>query len=295
MSHRRRRGGFTLIEVLVVLAIVAVGLAITLPAVLKSRADARRDQCKMHLKQIGLALHNYHEVHRTFPPGWTGHFADAGPVPRFGWITFQLPFLDQAALYKKLEFKLQRMENRELVQTQIPWLRCPSDPTPVLNALRGSFGTTNYSGNFGPVAAPRWAHSDFGSSWPGQPPTLKTTNGIFYWNSRVGFRDCTDGTSNIILVGERSVESRAGIWMGIRGNEYEDDQVTDSSFGNEINTGDNSFSSRHPGGANILLGDGRVRFISETIDSRAGEPGYPAGGTFQRLSSRSDGRPLGDF
>jgi prepilin-type N-terminal cleavage/methylation domain-containing protein len=295
MTHRKQRGGFTLIEVLVVLVIVAVGLAITMPAVLKSRADARRDQCKTSLKQIGIALHYYHEVHNTLPPGWTGHSPEPGPLPRFGWIAYALPFLDQTALYNELDMRDHTMENRKLLETHIPSLRCPADSTPALNALRGSFGTTNYSANFGPVAAPRWAHSDFGSSWPGQPPTLKTTNGIFSWNSRVGFRDCTDGTSNIILVGERSVESRAGIWMGVRGNEFEDDQVTDSSFGNEINTGDNSFSSQHPGGANFVIGDGSIRFISEKIDSRPADPENPVGGTFQRLSHRSDGETVGDF
>ena len=295
MTRRKQRGGFTLIEVLVVLVIVAVGLAVTLPAVQKSRGDARRDQCKASLKKIAIALHNYHDVHTTMAPAWTGYSTEPGPPPRFGWIAYALPFLDQAPLYQELDMRDHTMENRKLLQTHIPSLRCPADSTPALNALRGSFGTTNYSANFGPVAAPRWANSDFGSSWPGQPPTLKRTNGTGYLNSNVRFRDITDGLSNTIFVGERSVTSRAGIWMGVRGNEFEDDQVTDSSFGNEINTGDNSFSSRHPGGANFSLGDGSIRFISETIDSRPADPENPVGGTFQKLSHRSDGRTLGDF
>ncbi|MFT5327723.1 MAG: prepilin-type N-terminal cleavage/methylation domain-containing protein [Planctomycetaceae bacterium] len=295
MNHRRRLGGFTLIEVLVVLVIVAVGLAITLPVVQKSRADARRDKCILSLRHIGIGLHNYHQVHRTFPPGWTGHSAEPGPLPRFGWIAYALPFLDQYGLYKELDMKNHKMDNRKLVETHIPAFRCPADSTPALNALRGSFGTTNYSGNFGPVAAPRWAVADFGSSWPGQPPTVRSTDGMFCLNSSVRSHSITDGTSNTIFVGERSVESRSGIWMGVRGNEFEDDQVTDSSFGNEINTGDNSFSSRHPGGANFRLGDGSVRFISEKIDSRPEEPGSPSGGTFQRLSNRYDGRSVGEF
>lgn len=295
MTHSKRRSGFTLAEILVVVTIVAIGLAITMPAVLKSRADARRDRCMKHLKMIGLAVHNYHDVYRTMAPGWTGHSAEPGPLPRFGWTTAMLPFLDQAPLYDKLDRNSHKIDDRNLVETPIQFLRCPSDPTPVLNSLRSSFATSNYSGNFGPVAAPRWASGNFSSSWPGQPSTLKTTNGMFYLNSKVRFRDCRDGLSNIMVVGERAVESRAGIWMGVRGNEYEDDQVTDSSFGNEINTGDNSFSSRHPGGANFLIGDGRVRFISENIDSRPEEPGSQSGGTFQRLSHRNDGKTLGEF
>lgn len=295
MNRRVRRGGFTLIEVLAVLVIVAIGLAITLPAVQKSRADARRDQCKMSLKRIGLALQYYEATYRVLAPGWTGHSAEPGPLPRFGWMTSVLPFMDLAPLYDELETVSHKMENRKLVETHIPMFRCPADPTRALNQLRGSFGTSNYTGNFGPVAAPRWGNADFGSSWPGQPPTLKRTDGLFYFNSNVKFRDCVDGLSNILLVGERSVDSRAGIWMGVRGNEFEDDQVTDGSFGNEINTGDNSFSSRHVGGANFVLADGHVHFISENIDSQPEEPGNSAGGLFQKLCQRNDGMRLGEF
>jgi hypothetical protein len=264
-----------------------------MPAVLKSRADARRDQCVKHLKMIGLALHNYHDVFATLPPAWTAHTPDPGPIPRFGWTTYALPFLDQARLYNDLDTRNHQMDNRKLVETPLPNLRCPADPTPSLNELRGSFATSNYSGNFGPVAAPRWGNADFGVAWPGQLPTLNSTDGMFYLNSKIRFRDCIDGLSNIIMVGERSVDSRAGIWMEVRGNEYEDDQVTDCSFGNEINAGDNSFSSRHHGGANFLIGDGSVHFLSETIDSRDG--GTEEMGLYQKLSQRNDGHAVGDF
>jgi prepilin-type N-terminal cleavage/methylation domain-containing protein/prepilin-type processing-associated H-X9-DG protein len=295
MAFHRQRNGFTLIETLVVLAIVVIGLSITMPVILKSRADARRNLCVKHLKVLGIALFNYQQVHRTFPPAWTAHTPDPGPVPRFGWTSYVLPFLGQAPLYKNLDMRNQGTDDRKLLETHLPTLRCPADPTRSLNELRGSFATSNYSGNYGPVAAPRWGNADFGSSWPGQLPTLKTTNGMFFLNSKVRIRDCKDGMSNIIMVGERSVESRAGIWMGVRGNEYEDDQVTDCSFANEINTGDNSFSSRHFGGGNFVFGDGSVRFLSEDVDSRADAPNSPTGGTFQRLSHRSDGRTLGSF
>ena len=78
--------------------------------------------------------------------------------------------------------------------------------------------------------------------------------------------------------------------MGVRGNEFEDDQVTDCSYGNEINTGDNSFSSRHAGGANFLFGDGAVQFISEEIDSQPIKA--QSMGLYQMLSHRSDGYPM---
>lgn len=217
MNSQKRCRGFTLIEVLVVLVIVTIVLAITLPAIQKSRADARLNQCKMSLKQMGLALHNYHQTFGTLPPGWTGHSAEPGPLPRFGWITLMFPFLDQARLYESLDMRSHNMDNRKLVETRIPNLRCPADSTGALNELRGSFGTSNYSGNYGTVAAPRWANADFGSSWPGQLPTLTKTSGVFYFNSKVRFRDCRDGLSNMFFAGERSVESRAGIWMGCVG------------------------------------------------------------------------------
>ena len=287
MTRTRQRRGFTLVELVTVLVIIAIGLSLGMPAILKSRADARQTRCKTNLKMIGLALHNYHDVHNTCPPGWNNHYTEAGRVPRFGWIAQILPFLDQAPLFVKLDFRNHSMEDRTPLLTVIPTLRCPSDSMPVLNELRGGLPTSNYSGNFGPVAAPRWASSDFGSVWPGQPPTPKTTNGLFFWNSRIRFRDVRDGTSNTFFAGERSVQSRAGLWMGVRGNEFEDDQVTDCSPGNEINTGDNSFSSRHVGGVNFLMMDGAVRFFSNEIDSRVGEGQQM--GTYQKLSHRADG------
>lgn len=292
MTRKPRRRGFTLVELVTVLAIVTIGLSLSLPAIQKSRADARQTQCRQNLKLIGLALHNYHDAYRTIPPGWTGHFREPGDLPRFGWQAALLPFLDQAPLYSKLDTVSHRMD-ASLVTLPMSILRCPSDPTADINSLRGRLGTSNYSGNFGPVAAPRWAASDFGAAWPGQLPTPQRTNGVFFWNSRIRFRDVLDGTSNTFFAGERSVHSRAGIWMGVRGNEYEDDQVTDCSAGNEINTGDNSYSSLHRGSANFLLMDGTVRIISQDIESQTGEGANM--GTYQKLSHRVDGNPVGEF
>ena len=290
MTQRR---GFTLIELLVVIALIAVLSALCLPAIQHARDEARKAQCQNNLKQLGLALHNYHDAHRVFPPGWTQYHPQPGPETRFGWAVFITPYIDQAPLYKQFNFQTQRAEPLNLFQTRLAAYRCPEDPSPDNNSQRANFGTMNYSGNFGPVAPPRWMADGLTEFWPGQAPTLLEANGLAYLNSRVAVRDILDGTSNTILAGERSATSGAAIWMGVRGNEFETDQVTDCSPGHEINSGDAGFSSRHGGGANFLFCDGTVRFLSAQIEAGPGEQQQMK--TYQKLSHRSDGFAIGEF
>src|SRR5690606_19265562 len=97
-----------LIELLVVIAIIAILIALLLPAVQQAREAARRSTCKNNLRQIGLALHNYHDAHDTFPPGYIwASWAPEGPG--WGWPTMILPYLDQAALYQLLDTSVNRM------------------------------------------------------------------------------------------------------------------------------------------------------------------------------------------
>lgn len=290
MTQRR---GFTLTELLVVMALIAVLTALCLPAIQRARDEARRVQCQNNLKQFGLALHNYHDVMKTFPPGWTQYHPQPGPEIRFGWAVLLSPFLDQAPLYKQLNFQIQRTEPLNLFQTRLAVYRCPEDPSPDINSQRGDFGTMNYSANFGPVAPSRWLVNGLTEFWPGQAPTLTETNGLAFLNSRVRVADIRDGTSNTILVGERSAIGGAAIWMGVRGNEFETDQVTDCSPGHEINSGEAGYSSRHTGGANFLFCDGAVRFLSEKLESGPGEQQQMK--TYQKLSHRSDGFAIGQF
>ncbi|MFM9963381.1 MAG: DUF1559 domain-containing protein [Planctomycetaceae bacterium] len=293
MTQSRPTHGFTLIELLIVVALIAVLSALCLPAIQHARDEARRAHCRNNLKQFGLALHNYHDSHKVFPPGWTQYHPQPGPETRFGWTVFILPYIDQAPLYKQLNFGTQRAEPLSLFQTRLAAYRCPEDPSPDTNAQRGEFGTMNYSANFGPVAPPRWMANGLTEFWPGQAPTLTETNGLAFLNSRVSIREIRDGTSNTILVGERSATSGAAIWMGVRGNEFETDQVTDCSPGHEINSGDAGFSSRHIGGAQFVFCDGTVRFLNEKIESGPGEQQQMK--TYQKLSHRADGNPIGDF
>ncbi|MCH7990297.1 MAG: DUF1559 domain-containing protein [Planctomycetes bacterium] len=284
---RSRKGslkrGFSLIELLVVIAIVAVLVALLFPAILEARMQARKSSCKNNLKQLGLAMHNYHDTVSTFPPGWVAKDRKAKTGPNFGWGTFMLPFLDQIPLYNRLDFNKPVPAPNKLLQTMIPVYHCPDDLEAEINTVRGGYGTSFYSGVHGSVKL------------PGSVDTPEKGNGIFFWNSSVRFREITDGTSNTFLIGERSISSAAGIWVGTRSNQHENDSVTDCSHESRINTVITAFSSKHKGGANFLMCDGAVRFISEKIDSKLVDENNTTLGTFQKLSIRNDGQPIGEF
>lgn len=282
-SHRRR--GFTLIETAVVFAVAGMLAALLAPAIQQAREAARSTQCKNNLKQFGLALHNYHDTHSTFAPGWVAHHRQPQSGPHFGWTVMILPFMDQFPLFSGLNFRQPPPAPNALMTRQLPTYRCPSDPTPKVNLLRSGYGTCNYSGNFGDQPLPRLLPDRFAAAWPGILPTPQKSNGVFHWNSKVRLRDISDGSSNTLLTGERSVTSGAGIWMGVSSNEFENDQVTDTSHSSQINAAYSSFSSRHAGGAHFGFCDGRVQFIKQTVNSSAGS----VPGVFQKLGNRRDG------
>ncbi len=231
MQHHSRRRGFTLIELLVVIAIIAVLIALLLPAVQQAREAARRTQCKSSLKQIGLALHNYHDTARILPPGMFGAPGTAdGSL--WGWGTMILPQIDQAPLYNQLSgfpngtshFTGQPASGFgaamtsfnppcALLQTNLPVFRCPSDtganlvviPAGGLNGSRPDnttqFGRANYAGVVGSTYDPSSG--------------LLIGNGAFGESICTGFRDFTDGLSNTFLVGERrSPGMVAGMYTG---------------------------------------------------------------------------------
>lgn len=287
------RRGFTFVELLVVLGIVAVGLALTLPALQHSIQDARRVHCKNNLKQLGLALHNYHDTYNLFAPGWISKDGTPGLGARVGWQVGILPFVDQAPMYNQIDFsKLSPIESDgkpiKLFQAALAIYRCPADPAPEKNPLRGDYGTSNYSGNYGHIPSPRLRPLGMSDFWPGAVVAPMRSRGIFARNSSVGIRSITDGTSNTLLIGERCFTSGAGIWPGVTDNAHEDDALTDCSHRSRINAGWSSFSSRHGGGVNILLCDGSVRFLDDAIDSQPGDEL----GVLQKLGCRDDGFPV---
>lgn len=196
-SLRVRTRAFTLIELLVVIAIIAILIALLLPAVQQAREAARRTQCRNNMKQIGLALHNYHSSFKQFPPSAIYRYSNidkGGTTPlNFSWITMILPYFDQAPLYNSINFSQSfwpQMNNQgnRIASTLLPQLLCPSDP---------GFG----GGNKWKIAWTNYAGSE-GYDWHRRPG--HRLSGMFEILTTVAVRDVVDGTSNTIIVGEVS-------------------------------------------------------------------------------------------
>lgn len=206
-SSRSRQHGFTLIELLVVIAIIAILIALLLPAVQQAREAARRTQCRNNLKQIGLAIHNYHDSHRALPPGRLVNFQVAGQGHCFSAYAYLLPYLEQGPLAAAVDWN----SNPDIIPGAnafasgqlLPVLQCASDFDPNLQA---GFGVHNYPLNTG-------------TTFPVSPrnPSKVPVTGIFFENSAVKISDITDGTSSTVCVSE-TVKSQQGgptTWDGV--------------------------------------------------------------------------------
>ena len=280
LAHRASRSrGFTLIELLVVIAIIAVLIALLLPAVQQAREAARRTQCKNNLMQIGLAVLNYDMAFEVMPPGCVN---PEGPIEaktegyHMSWTVQLLPFLEQPGLFRKIDFNKGVYEQSEdFKKVLVAPYYCPSE---------------SWSGTEDRL-------SSFAACHHGTEASIDVTNdGVLYLNSSTKFRDIKDGSSNTLLVGEkRNTRGDNFTWMsGTRttlrnaGSPPNADwnvsrEVDPQMFADPKYVG--GFSSSHLGGAQFVLGDGSVRFISENIDRTL----------FQHLGSRADGELTGDF
>uniref|UniRef100_A0A7C2K0Z3 DUF1559 domain-containing protein n=1 Tax=Schlesneria paludicola TaxID=360056 RepID=A0A7C2K0Z3_9PLAN len=327
--RRPRRRGFTLIELLVVIVIIAILIALLLPAVQQAREAARRSQCVNNLKQIGLALHNYHDTYNILPPGVVHKSGNqnVAALASYGWGTFILPQLEQATMFQAMQANgvdldtlLRNTANPDvqaLPKKTLAVYRCPSDTAPALNSQRDwdvpyspffnnrpvHLATSNYVG----VSGSRWSTPE---DWivNGRDPY-----GTFWGDSRVNFRDITDGLSNTFIIGERDWElGWAANWVGQRNytgtgiwgsrqnlailNVKINDSVLQPNGNPAVSRG---FSSRHAGGAYFLFGDGRVQFLSENIHFNDVQPNQQTPndnlGLFQRLGRRNDSKVIGEF
>ena len=324
-TKANRRFGFTLIELLVVIAIIAILIALLLPAVQQAREAARRTQCKNNLKQIGLAMHNYHDTYNTLPPGYIRQTpSDTDLFGNWSWGVYILPFMDQAPLFNLLNPGNVQMVDAlnpadpvhgdsgtrllRTMQEPVVAFRCPSDVGPAVNAsattvretkdvtdARRNTAVSNY------VAVNRSHEAQRGAGG--------TQGGPFYQNSKVRFRDLTDGSSNQLLVGERvwiktatSITNApyAGNVFGANGTQESADHGVTSVMGTgkrKLNCPENNecrraFLSAHEGGVQFVLGDGSVRFISENIDHNSDGA---VNSTLEFLMAIQDGNVVGEF
>lgn len=278
--RRKQHDGFTLLELLVVIGIVATLIGLLLPAVQRVRYAAARTKCQNNLKQISLALHHYHDVYQKFPPGVRARVPNE-PFQWMSWLTRILSFIEQEPLWRQSveAYRIQPYPFRNNpphvgFSTPIPLYGCPLDPwvSEAQDLGDERLALTSYLGVSG-------------------EDRLKQ-NGVLPCNSSVRILDIRDGTTQTLLVGERSTypASRLGWWYagaGHDGNTGSGDMILGvresvsplyrdacgsqppPSFreGEEENVCSQlHFWSYHPSGANFAFADGSVRFLRYTID-----------------------------
>jgi prepilin-type N-terminal cleavage/methylation domain-containing protein len=280
---RLRAAGFTLVELLVVVAIIGVLMALLLPAVQAAREAARSAQCKNSLRQVGLALHNYHDVHGRLPPGWIGDAPEG--VPGWGWSVSILPQIEQGPLHDNLirrNLPISDPVNQAAREHIIPVLLCASDPTPKKFKI-GTGGDHDHDHDEeeeGVVhqhsvddGTPMFVVSRsnyvgvFGTNEIEEEPA--SGDGSFYFLSSTRFADITDGLSNTLVVGERHARFGGSMWQGVVPEANE-------AMVRVVGVGDHTpnhrehhfddFSSYHPGGVHFVAGDGSVRRIDDSVD-----------------------------
>ncbi len=337
---KTRRRAFTLIELLVVIAIIAILIALLLPAVQQAREAARRTQCKNNLKQLGLALHNYHDVFGLFPPstiasGVGGYdYATGGATPRnpqfynkSGMVSL-LPYIDQAPLFNQFNLQFAFATNTPyslytsaqavgggvgpngaLARTKLTALLCPSDNGKVYNSYWSDpyYGIDAATGGGAGTSYDFCVHYNeyyYQHYWDALGPK---TRPMFGGDSGTGIRDVKDGTSNTIAMAEVQLTPGSGLgnmwaarqhvgmgvdlaWSPINMSLCRWDPVNYPNcavygFGAYGSYPWMSSSSNHVGGAQVLMGDGAVRFISENISMT----------TQTRLFYAADGEVVGEF
>jgi prepilin-type N-terminal cleavage/methylation domain-containing protein len=299
----RRRGrlarGFTLIELLVVIAIISVLIALLLPAVQAAREAARRAQCGNNLVQLAIALQNYDAAYERLPPGVvndTDPVLDQAKGYHFGWLPQILPFFEQKNAYNHLNFKFGVYDATNLTcrSILIEGFLCPSDSGNLRRSASG-LAMTNYAG----------CHNDV------EAPISARNNGVLFLNSAVRIEDVTDGTSQTIFISEKLNDGLDQGWAsGTRASLRNSGSRSSPAFGGRVQftmesdvkeggagpaidgkvieisadeKGDGlfvgSFGSRHPGGQNVALGDGSVRFLKSSASPHVR----------RLLSNRADG------
>lgn len=290
--------GFTLIELLAVIAIIGVLVGLLLPAVQQAREAARRTSCTNNLKQIGLALHSYIDVNKTFPP-----VAQDSPAKPVSWMVRILPFVEKVALYETINLDgTAGGTNATPRQTRVAAYRCPSDT--VLKSSQTTYEPTNYGVCIGDVTATKEFKGVMDVVDPTHGPAKRCKS----------LKDISDGTSNTMMVGEILVghpmdesanpvgsvcsgtaidpSSRGASWFAASIARWFAYNTLLSPNGNSVECGKSTNSilgaarSQHPGGVSIVLADGATRFVNDNVSVAT---------VWQRLGNRADGLPVGAY
>jgi prepilin-type processing-associated H-X9-DG protein/prepilin-type N-terminal cleavage/methylation domain-containing protein len=266
---RHTCSGFTIVELLVSMAVIAVLAALLLPALGAAREAARRMECTSRLRQIGIALHQYHEVHGGLPPGWQ---PEPSGESAYAWSVALLPLLEQDHLLHMIRRheRISSSVHARVRKHSLSIFRCPSDVSaetfelypdeafaisPAADPLV-ELPSANYVAVFGTLQA---------DDIPGCQG-----DGAFLESRSVRFVELMRGLSNTLFVGERTFRKVPSTWLGFdyRGEDAECRVVGNADKGpNRDDADECEFDSRHPGNANFLWGDGHVRAISDSVDA----------------------------
>lgn len=298
-----RRNAFTLVELLAVIAIIGVLVALLLPAVQQAREAARRMTCNNHLKQLGIALHTYHDTYQQFPPG---HMLSSDcEMQHASWMFGLLPYIEQAQLAELYVESANwwGSENQPARAIEVQVLVCPSDGSAEIFNTAFDFGFRGtYAANIGVGTYSRTMCQSSDAQ------TGLLIKGPFLLNVKRTFSDITDGTSNTLAISEirrvKGNDSRGAIFADAGSNLYAHDfppndllaDITERCVNQPekglpcTSNGDDgphrlTARSNHPGGVQALLFDGSGRFVAETIDIV----------TWQGLASPDGGEVLGEF
>jgi prepilin-type N-terminal cleavage/methylation domain-containing protein/prepilin-type processing-associated H-X9-DG protein len=239
------RPGMTLVELLVVSAVIGMLASLLLPAVQAVREAARQASCKNNLHQIGIALHAYHDLHRTLPTGcieWRGW--SSPPTRRqFAWSALILPQLEQGNLHSQIDFGLpfDAPENAAAAAKRVSVYECPT-------ALERDLerGRTDYGGLYGQRITDR-----------------DPSDGLFLYERSIAFRQISDGLTNTLAIGE-DVGGPNSEWINGRNVFVQAHGINDPAAW----IGDNEIRSKHAGGAMVLFADGRTTLLSESLDKQ---------------------------
>ena len=266
---KRERSAFTLVELLVVIAVIGMLVALLLPAVQAAREAARRTQCTNNLKQIGLALQNHHDARKRLPAGWisfqpNSQIPDPEGEPGWGWAAKILPYLEEGNVALRVQEKLPILDpvHDAIRVNVIPGYLCPSESAETTWKLYAEGGSpelctlarANYVGNYGTGEI---------------EDDPSRGNGIFFHNSAVSFKHVTDGLSKTLMAGERSSLHCGSTWLGmVTGGEEAMARVVGAGdhVPNQPDGHLDDFSSHHAGITLFVRCDGSVDAVTDEIE-----------------------------